>query len=412
MTHTVTKRAKVERVRHVDGVLVVGGGFAGLHAATAVRRSGIPVTVVDRTGRHDFVTRLAAVAGGTAPVEDASQPLGSFIDRVMVGSVAEISDGSVTLSDGHTVTAEAVVVTAGSEPSMPPINGIEFAQNLRSAEEAVALRAAIASAKSVVIVGGGATGVQLAAASAVSHPSITIHLVEASSRLLAGMPGALSAGAMRILEGRNVRIHLGSNVEVVTDQGAVVDGTLLEGLVVWAGGFSALAQHYGVPTTIDGRIVVDAALRIRGNQRTFAAGDIAGHLDRDGEPLPMSAQIAVRGGAAAGRNAARTVRGEPVEAVDLRQLGWVLDLGGNRGLAQIGPINLTAPGADLIPPLIHEAIDLKDLLEIGGIGALRHASASVRSLFTVPLAIWSTACLGTTAPVAVEDGRDRGQRKD
>ena len=383
MAHSVIERTEVE------GVVIVGGGYAGLHAAAAVRRSGVPVHVVDRTGRHDFVTRLAAVAGGTAPVGDATVPLHSFIDRVVVGSVVEIADGSVTLSDGHTISADAVVVTAGSAPSRPPIDGIEFARNLRSAEDAVTLRECIARTSSVVIIGGGATGVQLAAAAAVAHPFLTIHLVEATSRLLAGLPGAFGPGATRILEGRNVRIHLGSSVERITEQGAVVDGDLLEGLAVWAGGFSALAERYGVPTAEDGRILVDEVLRVRGSQRTFAAGDIAAHCSRDGERLPMSAQIAVRGGFAAGRNAARTVRGEPVEAVDLRQLGWVLDLGGNRGLAQVGPINLTAPGADLIPPLLHEAIDLKDLVEIGGIHALRHASASVRWLFTFPRAVWS-----------------------
>ena len=372
----------------VEGVLVVGGGYAGLHAASAARRSGVPVTIVDPTGRHDFVTRLAAVAGGTAPVEDASGSLGDFVDLVMVGSVVGIADGSVTLSDGRTITADAVVVTAGSVPSRPPVDGIELTHALRSAEDALALRESIARASSMVIIGGGATGVQLSGAAAVAHPSLTIHLVEATPQLLAGMPAAFSSGATRILEGRHVQIHLGSSVERITKQGAIVDGALLEGLVVWAGGFSALAQRYGVPTAEGGRILVDEALRVHGSQRTFAAGDIAAHCDRDGHPLPMSAQIAVRAGSAAGRNAARAARGEPIEAVDLRQLGWVLDLGGHRGLAQVGPINLTAPGADLIPPLLHDAIDLKDLLEIGGVQALRYASASVRSLFTWPLVVW------------------------
>ena len=372
----------------VEGVLVVGGGYAGLHAASAARRSGVPVTIVDPTGRHDFVTRLAAVAGGTAPVEDASRSLGAFVDLVMVGSVVGISDGSVTMSDGRTITADAVVATAGSVPSRPPVDGIEHTHALRSAEDAVALRESIARASSMVIIGGGATGVQLAGAAAVAHPSLTIHLVEATSRLLAGMPGAFSSGATRILAGRHVQIHLGSTVERITKQGAIVDGALLEGLVVWAGGFSAQAQRYGVPTAEDGRILVDEALRVHGSQRTFAAGDIAAHRRGDGHPLPMSAQIAVRAGSAAGRNAARSARGEPIEAVDLRQLSWVLDLGGHRGLAQVGPINLTAPGADLIPPFLHDVIDLKDLLEVGGVGALRYASASVRSLFTWPLAVW------------------------
>jgi len=373
---------------HVGGVLVIGGGYAGLHAAAAVGRSGVPVTVVDRTGRHDFVTRLAAVAGGAAPEEDASRPLHSFIDNVLIDSVVEIGDGSITMSDGRTITADAVVVTAGSAPSRPPIDGIELAHTLRSAEDAMALRRSIASAPSVVIIGGGATGVQLAGAAAEAHPELIVHLVEAKPRLLETMPGAFNSGARRILEGRGVRVHLGFDVERITTQGAVVDGSLLAGLVVWAGGFSALAQEYGMPTSADGRVLVDDALRVLHSERTFAAGDIADHRNSDGNPLPMSAQVAVQAGTAAGRNAARTVRGEPVLAVDLRQVGWVLDLSGRRGLAQVGPINLTAPVADLIPPLIHEAIDLKNLLEVGGAHALRYASWSVRSLLSSPLRLW------------------------
>ena len=167
-----------------------------------------------------------------------------------------------------------------------------------------------------------------------------------------------------------------------------MEGTLLEGLVVWAGGFSALAHRYALPTSDDGRIVVDEALRVAGTERTFAAGDIAAHLDDTGSPLPMSAQIAVQAGTAAGHNAVRAMRGEPVEAVTLRQVGWVLDLGGRRGLAQVGPIDLTAPVADLVPSLLHDAIDLKDLVEVGGIPALRFASASVRSLMPCRFPLW------------------------
>lgn len=373
---------------HIEGVLVVGGGYAGLHAASAAQQSGVPATVVDRTGRHDFVTRLAAVAGGTAPIEDASRPLRCFVDRVVVGSVVEITDGSVTLADGRILTADAMVVTAGSAPSRLGLDGIELAHDLRTAEDAVALRALIARAGSLVIIGGGPTGVQLAGSAAVAHPSLTIHLVEATPRLLDGMPEAFGSGATRILEDRNVQIRLGSGVERITGDGAVVDGELVEGLVVWAGGFSALAQQYGAPTSQGGRIVVDEALRVLGSERTFAAGDIAAHLDSSGQPLPMSAQIAVQGGTAAGQNAVRAMRGEPVDAVELRQIGWVLDLGGRRGLAQVGPINLASPGADLIPPLLHDAIDLKDLVEVGGVQALRFASASVRSLLPCSLPLW------------------------
>ncbi|TVR28608.1 MAG: hypothetical protein EA389_00230, partial [Ilumatobacter sp.] len=152
----------------------------------------------------------------------------------------------------------------------------------------------------------------------------------------------------------------------------------IEGYVVWAGGFAADAARLGVPTTDDGRIAIDADLRIAGMQRTFAAGDVAGHVDRHGDTLPMSAQVAVQAGNAAGRNAARSVRGEPTESAALRQLGWVVDLAGRRGLAQLGPLVLAGPVLDLVPPVMHHAIDLKDLIEIGGLGALRFAPAPVR----------------------------------
>jgi NADH:ubiquinone reductase (H+-translocating) len=363
-----------------DGVLVVGGGYAGLHAVRAVERLGVDATVIDRTGDHDFVTRLAAVAGGSAPEDDARQPLGRFVRSVEVGSVVSVDDGAVALADGRRIEADAVVITAGAESSRPPIDGIEHAVGLRTADDALALRTAIAAATSVVIIGGGATGVQLAGAVAHAHPGILVHLVEVEAHLLAGLPTGLGAGAERILGGRGVDLRLGHPVDRIDPDGVHVDGDFIEGYVVWAGGFAADAARLGVPTTEDGRIAVDADLRISGMQRTFAAGDVAGQVDRHGDALPMSAQVAVQAGTVAGRNAAHLVRGEPTESAALRQLGWVLDLAGGRGLAQLGPLVLASPVVDLIPPLMHHAIDLKDLIEIGGLGALRFAPAPVRAL--------------------------------
>ncbi len=382
---TKKNTAKPEQI---DGVLIIGGGYAGLHAAAAVQHAGIPVTVVDRTGRHDYVTRLAAVAGGTGTLDDASSPVRSFVDRVIEGTVAKVHDGSATLEDGRILQAEAVIVTAGSSSSRPPIEGIGNAHALRSAEDAIKLRSLIAGANSLVIIGGGATGVQLAGAVAIAHPSICVHLIEGSARLLGAMPPELGAGAQRILTGRNVNVYLGSNVDEITESGAVCKGGLLEGLVVWAGGSEAPGQQFGLPAAENGRILLDPTLRVEGYKRTFAAGDTALHRRIDGEPLPMSAQIAVRAGAAAGQNAVRLLKGEEPESVDLRQLGWVLDLGGRRGLAQVGSLNLSQGGVDLIPPLLHEVIDLMGLIETGGFTALRFASSSAKSLIPFRLPEW------------------------
>lgn len=374
---------------HLDGVLVVGGGYAGLHAVRAIERLGVETTVIDRSGDHDFVTRLASVAGGSAPEYDARQPLTQFALSVEVGSVASVDDGAVELDDGRRIEAAAVVITSGAASSRPPIDGLEYAAGLRTADDALALRAAVAAARSVVIVGGGATGVQLAGAVTHAHPEIRVHLVDGETHLLAGLATGLGRGAERILSGRGVELHLGRPVDRFGSDGVHVGGEFIQGLVVWAGGFSADASRLGAPTTDDGRIAIEADLRISGMQRTFAAGDVAGHVDRHGQPLPMSAQIAVRAGSAAGRNAARVVRDEPTEPAVLQQLGWVLDLAGSRGLAQVGPLVLAGPVADLVPPLMHHAIDIKDLIEIGGLGALRFAPAPVRARVPrLPDAIW------------------------
>jgi NADH dehydrogenase FAD-containing subunit len=105
-------------------------------------------------------------------------------------------------------------------------------------------------------------------------------------------------------------------------------------------------------------------------ERTFAAGDVAAHRDGDGGELSMSAQIAVQAGRQAGANAARLVDGAPLEAVRLSHRGWVLDLGAGHGVAQLGPLSLGAAPFDRLAPLLHTAIDLKHLQEIGGLAAM------------------------------------------
>ena len=360
-----------------DGVIVVGGGYAGLHAVRAAADRSVPVTLVDREGRHDFVTRLASVAGGTAPLGDAGRPSGDFVPDVERAEVAEVGDGWVRLGDGRTLSADAVVVTTGAEVSRPPIEGIEHAYGLRNTQDAAWIRSALAEAKSLVIIGGGATGVQLAGAASIAHPGLRIELLEAQPRLLPGLPSELASGARRILADRGVVVRLGDGVERITETGVETANGSMEGIVVWAGGFEADTSGLGLPTADDGRILVDDRLRVHDFERTFAAGDVAAHVDGRGDRLPMSAQVAVRAGSAAGANAARLVRGRRLQRVRLSQIGWVLDLGGRRGVARVGPLSLSAPLLDQLAPVVHDLLELRNLVEIGGVAGLRFAPTSV-----------------------------------
>ena len=355
----------------MDGVLVVGGGYAGVHAARSVIRAGRRAFIVDPTGRHDFVTRLAAVAGGTAARSDASAPLADFSDDVIVGAMTALSDGEVTLDDGRMLTADAVIVTAGAVPIDAPVPGLEHAFVLRTADDALELRDEVEHASSVVIVGGGATGVQLAGAVASRHPETAVSLVDAADSLLAGMSEELGADAARILRDRGVDVRLGVQAEEIGENSVTAGGTTIEGLPVWAAGYTARAADLGLPVdAATGRVDIDEHLRVRGWERTFAAGDVASHRDGSGAELAMSAQIAVQAGDVAGRNALRLLRGDRLDRARLSHRGWVLDLSGFRGLAEFGPVALSAPFLDLVPPVLHWAIDLKHLLETRGLGGL------------------------------------------
>ena len=388
----------------VDGVLVVGGGYAGVHAARSVIRAGRRAFVIDPSGRHDFVTRLAAVAGGTAPERDASAALSDFSDDVIVGSMASIEDGAVTLDDKRTFTADAVIVTAGAVPLAPPIAGLELAFPLRTAADALTLRTEIAASSSVVIIGGGATGVQLAGAVAAKHSGVDVTLVDGTDTLLAGFDGAIGADAERILRDRGVRIRLGSTVDEIGEHSVTLAGETIEGLPVWAAGFTARADHFGLPVERSGRIDVDEFLRVRGWNRTFAAGDIAAHRDAHGDELAMSAQIAVQAGDIAGRNALRLLRGDTLDRARLSHRGWVLDLGGFRGLAEVGPVALSAPFLDLVPPLLHYAIDLKHLIETRGLDGLADPTALTAATHSLPSSLppaasWSTSWSSSSSTV-------------
>lgn len=365
----------------------MGGGYAGLHAVRAVERAGVDVTLLDASPEHSFATRLAAVAGGTSPESDASIPLEELADAVLIGRMSAVGDGWVRLDDGRTFEADAVVVTTGAGTSQPAIPGLELAARMRTAADARRLRSRIAEADAVVVVGGGASGVQLAAATAQAHPATTVHLVEAGTSLLPGMGPTLGRNAARILQQRGVQVHLDTAAEQVFDDGVQTSQGRIDGLVVWVGGFAADASSLGLPVNGAGRVVVDEDLSVQSMERTFAAGDLAAHRDEGGAPLPMSAQVAVRAGTAAGRNAARRTTGAATRPVQLGQLGWVMDLGGRRGLAELGPLPgptlevggrrlalgpfpLATPLLDLVPPLLHDGIDAKNVLEIAGLGAL------------------------------------------
>ncbi len=353
-------------------VVVVGAGYAGSHAAVAARRAGdVEVVVVDHDGWHGFLPRLAGVAAGRLRASDARSPLQELTGvEVIHARVVAVDDeaGELVLDDATTLHADAMVLTVGSGSPAGSVPGSsDHAATLHTPEDALRLRRRLARAQRLLVVGAGATGVQLAAEVAALRSDIEVHLIEVAGRVLPAEPARLARDATGILEDAGVHLHLGTEVARIDRGGLRLgEGRHLRGTVVWAGGWRAQADEL-LPDTplLDGRAVVTNDLRVSGLRRVLAAGDVAAHRDVLGRPLPMSAQIASQAGAVAGHNAAALATGRSTRPARLLELGRLIDCG-NRGVGRVGPLPLGwGPTARLVP-LLHLGIDLRHLWQLGG----------------------------------------------
>lgn len=353
-------------------VVIIGGGFGGLWAARALRGEPVRVTVVDRTNHHLFQPLLYQVAmAGLAP-SDITIPIRWALRndphvKVVLGEVTAIEpDARAVVVDARRRFAyDYLIVAAGArhayfghddwEPLAPGLKSLEDALEMRrrfllAFERAEwtddpAERAALTT---IVIVGGGPTGVELAGTASeivrralpadfrhVDTRQSRILLVEAGPRLLPAMPEPLGARARRDLESLGVEVRTGTPVTAVTDAGVTIGHESAPARTVfWAAGNAAspLGAQLGAPLDRAGRVLVNADLSVPGRPEVFVVGDLAASFDDRHHPLPGVAQVAMQGGTRAARNIARLVRGGPAVPFRYRNLGDMATIGRNRAV--------------------------------------------------------------------------------
>jgi NADH dehydrogenase len=175
-----------------------------------------------------------------------------------------------------------------------------------------------------VLVGGGATGVELAASMAqmatatlrgnfrrIDPAKTSIVLLEGGNRILPTFAESLSRKAARRLEKLGVKVLTGTKVEKVDEQGVIAGGKrIASATVLWTAGVTAspVVKTLGVPTDRAGRLPVEPSLKVQGVDGVFAVGDVAA-LSQDGRPLPGVAQVAIQQGRYVGRAITRQLKG-------------------------------------------------------------------------------------------------------
>src|SRR5262245_15949671 len=293
-------------------VVVIGGGFGGLETVRALRRAPVDITLIDRHAYNNFQPLLYQVATAGLNPGDITYFLRSVSARqsnvrFRKGEVLDVRpDGqTVTIETGEILTYDYLVIASGVTTNWFGIPGAEkYAHALYTRRQALAVRDRIfafleqAAANGadrdlrIVVVGGGATGVEMAGALAemrnqglgkvypeLDPKHIHVTLIEMADRLLTPFDPKLSRYAAKQLTKRGVDLRLSTAVSEVRQNSVVIkdDGEISAHLVIWATGIKApdVVASWGMPQGKGGRIVVGSDLRVEGFDNVYAVGGIA-----------------------------------------------------------------------------------------------------------------------------------------
>jgi NADH dehydrogenase FAD-containing subunit len=324
-------------------VVIVGGGFGGLAAAKALRKTDVQIVLIDRQNHHLFQPLLYQVATSVLSPGQIASPIRGILGRqrnttVILGEVTGVdSDRRCVFIDsvdreGVALEYDSLILATGASHSYFGHDEFaRFAPGLKSLADAVSIRNRVLSAfeqaeteedprrhrdlLTFVLVGAGPTGVEMAGALAilvrstlrsefrrVDPASARIVLIDMGPRVLGSFAESLSAAAQKRLGQLGVDVRLGHGVEHIDADGVIVGGErIVSKTVIWTAGVapSPAGKWLKAPTDRAGRVRVQPDLSVPGHPEIFVVGDTAS-LDQDARPLAGVAQVAMQQGRYAG----------------------------------------------------------------------------------------------------------------
>jgi NADH:ubiquinone reductase (H+-translocating) len=374
-------------------VLIVGGGFGGLHAAKKLgRMRGVEVTLLDTRNYHLFQPLLYQVATAGLGAEAIAVPIRSVLRRysnirvLRTRALSVDAPGRTVQSEAGTHAFDTLILACGAvhgyfghddwEPFAPGLKTIEQAQEIRrrvlsafedaeKQSDPLARRALL----TFVVVGGGPTGVELAGAigemsrftlardfRTIDPTLARVLLIEAGPRILPTFSAEQASRAVRDLESLGVQVWTSSPVTRIESDRVEVGRERIEcATALWAAGVqaSSIGKTLGVPLDRQGRIPVGEDLSVRDHPQIFVIGDQAHALDEDGALLPGLAPVAVQQGSFVADQIRADLDGRPRARFRYAERGKLATIGRARAVGQIGRLQVTGPWAWMLWLAVH-----------------------------------------------------------
>ncbi|MGC4089543.1 MAG: NAD(P)/FAD-dependent oxidoreductase [Polyangiaceae bacterium] len=360
-------------------VVIIGGGFAGIAAARALRDAAVRITLIDKSNHHLFQPLLYQVATAALAAPDISAPIRKLLWKqknvtVWMATVTRIDAEKKRIQlDTQETEYDYLILAAGmTHAYFGHENWAAHAPGLKTIGEALDVRRRILRAfeaaeietsaerqrawTTFVVIGGGPTGVELAGALAeiagrtlardFRHfdPRTTrVILVEAGPRILSAFPESLSAKARKSLEELGIEVRTQSPVsDLGSDFVEIGNERISTHTIVWAAGVrsSPLTTHLGVPIDRCGRVWVEEDLSVPDRPEVFVVGDLIAKTQK-GAPLPGVAQLAMQSGRHAALNVLATVNGQDRKPFVYVDKGSLATIGRNRAVAKLGRLELS-----------------------------------------------------------------------
>jgi NADH dehydrogenase len=388
-------------------VVILGAGYGGLLAAINIRKylnkDQAQVTVVNQYPTHQIITELHRLAAGSVSEQAVAMPLaklfkGKDIDlKIAKVESFSVDQKEVKLSDGSTLSYDALVVALGSKTAYFGIPGLEEnSMVLKSADDANKIYQHIeeriaeyaktknAADATILIGGGGLTGVELVGEIAdimpklagkygVDPKEVKLLLVEAGPKILPVLPDHLIERATVSLEARGVQFLTG--LPVTNVEGNVIDlkdgQKITANTFVWTGGVQGnpLVGQSGLDVD-RGRATVNEFLQSTSHKEVFVVGDSAVVFGPEGRPFPPTAQIAWQMGEQTGYNLYAFLENKSFKEFTQVNSGTLASLGRKDAVATIGANSTPLKG--LPASLMKEASNVRYLSHIKALFSLAY----------------------------------------